>query len=166
MREGFQQKFSDDVASTLGDFIAYLAQNGVVEPHVECHNLKTDFTKDEEGQVTGCNVSITNVEPCTLKVMKRAANVNAEYGNLGSSLVLGADAASWDLATRKHSGGYMAIVDRMVYDESPNIGGLAPLKYGIRPSASRRTRCVSWPRAVPSVRCSRGVPSPPESSVL
>ena len=131
MCEGFQQKFSDDVASTSGDFLAYLAQNGVVEPHVECHNLKTDFTKDEEGQVTGCNVSITNVEPCTLKVMKRAANVNAEYGNLGSSLVLGADAASWDLATRKHSGGYMTIVDRMVYDESPNIGGLAPLKYGI-----------------------------------
>ena len=47
MCEGFQQKFSDDVASTLGDCIAYLAQNGVVEPHVECHNLKTDFTKDE-----------------------------------------------------------------------------------------------------------------------
>ena len=58
-------------------------------------------------------------------------NVNAEYGNLGSSLVLGADAASWDLTTRTHSKGYMAIVDRMVYDESPNIGGLAPLKYGI-----------------------------------
>ena len=69
MCEGFQPKFSDDVASTLGDFLAYLAQNGVVEPHVECHNLKTDFTKDEQGQVTGCKVSITNVEPCTLKVM-------------------------------------------------------------------------------------------------
>ena len=25
----------------------------------------------------------------------------------------------------------MAIMDRMVYDESPSIGGLAPLKYGI-----------------------------------
>ena len=49
----------------------------------------------------------------------------------GSSLVLGDDAASWDLATRKHSKGYLAIQDRMVYDESPNIGGLAPLKYGV-----------------------------------
>ena len=106
-------------------------KNGVVEPRVECHSVKTDFIKDEQDQITGCNVSITNVEPCTFKVMKRAASVNAEYDNLGSSLVLGADAASWDLATRRHSKGYMAIVDRMVYDESPNIGGLAPLKYGV-----------------------------------
>ena len=27
--------------------------------------------------------------------------------------------------------GYLAIQDRMVYDESPNIGGLAPLKYKV-----------------------------------
>ena len=44
---------------------------------------------------------------------------------------MGDDDASWDLATHKHSNGDMAIQDRMVYDESPNIGGLAPLKYGV-----------------------------------
>ena len=71
------------------------------------------------------------MEPCAYKVMKRAANVNPDFDNLGSSLVLGDDAASWDLATRKHPESYLAIQDRMVYDESPNIGGLAPLKYGV-----------------------------------
>ena len=91
--EGMQEKFPDDVASTLGDFIAYLADNGVVEPHIECHNFKTDFTKDDKDQVTGCTLSIDNVEPCSFKVMKRAANVNPEFDNLGSSLVLGDDAA-------------------------------------------------------------------------
>ena len=61
----------------------------------------------------------------------QAANANPEFDNLGSSLVLGDDAASWDLTTRKHSKGYLAIQDRMVYDESPNIGGLAPLEYEV-----------------------------------
>ena len=126
-----QEKSPDDVASTLGDFIAHLANNGVVEPHIECHNSKTDFTKDDKDQVTGCTLPIDNVEPCAFKVMKRAANVNLEFDNLGSSLVLGDDAASWDLATRKHSKGYLAIQDRMVYNESPNIGGMAPLKCGV-----------------------------------
>ena len=126
-----QEKFPDDVASTLGDFIAYLANNGFAEPHVECHNFKTNFTKDDKDQVTGCTLSIDKVEPCAFKVMKRAANVNPEYDNLGSSLVLGDDVASWDLTTRNHSKGYLAIQDRMVYDESPNIGGLAPLKYEV-----------------------------------
>ena len=76
-------------------------------------------------------MSIDNVELCAFKVRMQAANVNLEFDNLGSSLVLGDDAASWDLTTRKHSKGYLAIQDRMVYDESPNIGGLAPLKYEV-----------------------------------
>ena len=50
---------------------------------------------------------------------------------LRSVLVLGDDAKSWDLTTRKHKLGYMTIMDRMVYDESPNIGGVAPLKWGV-----------------------------------
>ena len=79
----------------------------------------------------GCTFSIDTVEPCAFKVVKQAANVNLEFDNLGSSLVLGDDASSWDLTTRKHSNSYLAIQDRMVYDESPNIGGLAPLKYGV-----------------------------------
>ena len=131
MQEKLQEKFPDDVASTLGDFIAYLAQNGVVEPHIECHNAKTEFTKDDKDQVIGCKLSITNSEPCTFKLMKRASNVNPEFENLGSSLVLGDDAASWDLTSRRHSKGYLTIADRMVYDESPNIGGLAPVKFGV-----------------------------------
>ena len=76
-------------------------------------------------------MSITNGEPCTFKVCKRPAKANAEFDNLGSTLVLGDDAKSWNLSTRKHSKGYLIIHDRMVYDESPNIGGLAPLKYGV-----------------------------------
>ena len=128
---GMQDKSPDDVASTLGDFIADLANNAVVEPHIECHIFKTNFTKDDKDQVTGCTLSIDNVELCAFKVRVQAANVNPEFDNLGSSLVLGDDAASWDLTTRKHSKGYLAIQDSMVDDESPNIGGLAPLKYGI-----------------------------------
>ena len=103
----------------------------MVEPHIECHNAKTEFTKDDKDQVIGCKLSITNSEPCTFKLMKRASNVNPEFENLGSSLVLGDDAASWDLTSRRHSKGYLTITDRMVYDESPNIGGLAPVKFGV-----------------------------------
>ena len=87
--EVMQEKFPDDVASTLGDFIAYLANNGVVEPHIECHKFKTDFTKDDKDQVTGCTLSIDNVEPCAVRVRMQAANANPEFDNLGSSLVLG-----------------------------------------------------------------------------
>ena len=129
--EGMQEKFPDDVASTLGEFLAYLARNGVVEPHIECHNVKTEFTKDDQDKVIGCAVSINRAEPCTFKIMKRAANQNDEFDNLGSNLLLGDDAKSWDLNTRKHSKGYLIIHDRMVHDENPNIGGLAPLKYGV-----------------------------------
>ena len=78
-------------------------------PHIERHNFKTNFTKDDKDQVTGCTLSIDNVEPCAFKVMKRAANVNPEFDNSGGSLVLGDDAASWDFTTRKHSKGYLAI---------------------------------------------------------
>ena len=129
--EGMQEKFPDDIASTLGEFLAYLARNGVVEPHIECHSVKTEFTKDDQDKVIGCAVSISRSEPCTFKIMKRAANQNDEFDNLGSNLLLGDDAKSWDLNTRKHSKGYLIIHDRMVYDENPNIGGLAPLKYGV-----------------------------------
>ena len=138
--EGIQEKYPDDVASTLSDFFAYLARNGVVEPHVECHKYKTEFTKDDKDKVIGCTVSIASKEPCTFKVMKRAANVNAEFDNLGSTLLLGDDAKSWDLTTRKHAKGYLIIIDRMVDDESPNIGGLAPLKYGVCLSKTMRIK--------------------------
>ena len=62
--------------------------------------------------------------------MKRAANVNTEFDNFGSSVVIGDDAVSWDFTTRKHAKRYLAIQDRMVYAESPDVGWLAPLKYG------------------------------------
>ena len=126
-----QEEFPDDVASTVGNFIAYLAKNGVVEPHLECHSFTMNFTKDDKDQVTRCTLSIDNVDPCTVSVRMQAANANPEFDNLGSSLVLGDDDASWDLITRKHSKGYLAIQDRMVYNESPKLGGLAPLKYGV-----------------------------------
>ena len=130
-KEGMQEKFPDDVTATLADFLSYLAKNGVVEPHIECHKFSTTFTKDDKDEVTGCAVTISNSEPCTFKVLKRAANVPPEFENLGSSLLLGDDAKSWDITTRKHSMGYLTITDRMTYDESPNIGGLAPLKFGV-----------------------------------
>ena len=76
-------------------------------------------------------MSIDNVELCAFKVMMWAANVNPEFDNLGSSLVLGDDAASWDLAPRKHSKGYLAIADRMTDGGRPNIDGLVVLKFGV-----------------------------------
>ena len=130
-KEGMNEKFPEDVTATLGEFLSYLAKNGVVEPHIECHTHKTEFLKDDKDEVTGCSVTISNTEPCTLKVMNRSTNHGPEFDNLGSSLVLGDDAKSWDLTTRKHAKGYLSIKDRMTYDESPNIGGLAPLKFGV-----------------------------------
>ena len=102
-----------------------------MEPHIQCHECKTEFTKDAQDKVIGCTVSITRTEPCAFKVMKRPANIKAEFDNLGSTLVLGDDVKSWDLTTRNHSLGYMIIIDRMVYNENPNIGGVAPLKKGV-----------------------------------
>ena len=115
----------------LKEFVSHLASAGVIDPHMECHDLKTIYNKNPDGEVTGATTTIKNVVPCCFKVCKRPAHCNAEYDNLGSSLVLGDDAASWDLDTRTHSKGCLVIQDRMVYDESPNIGGMAPLKYGV-----------------------------------
>ena len=86
---GMKEKIPDDVASPFGDFIAYLAQNGVVEPHIECHNVKTNLTNDDNDQATGCALIIDNVEPCAFKVMKRAANINPEFDNLGELIGAG-----------------------------------------------------------------------------
>ena len=123
-----QEKFSDDVAS-LGDFIAYLGRNGVVEPRIKCHECKTEFTKNAKDKVIGCTVSITRVEPCAFKVMKRPANIKADFDTLGSTLVLG-DVKSWDLTTCKHCLGYLIIIDRMVYNKNP-LGEVAPLQKGV-----------------------------------
>ena len=81
--------------------------------------------------MTRCSVTVSSAEPCAFKVMKRAANVALEFDNLGSSMVLGSDSKSCVISTRKHSMGYVAIQDRMTYAENPNIGGLAPLKFGV-----------------------------------
>ena len=130
-KEGMQEKFLDGVTATLSDFLSYLAQNGVVDPHIECHNVSTQFTNNAHDERTRCSVTISSTEPCTFKVMKRVANIALEFDNLGSSLVLGSDSKSWDISTRKHSTGYVAIKDRITYYENPNIGGLAPLKFGV-----------------------------------
>ena len=114
-----QEKFPDDVTSTLSDFLSYLAKNGVVDPHIECHNVSTQFTKNEQDAMTRCSVTISSAEPCTFKVMKQVPNAALEFDNLGSSFVLGSDSKSWDISTRKHSMGYVAIKDRMTYDENP-----------------------------------------------
>ena len=126
-----QEKIPDDVTSTLSDFLSYLAKNGVVDPHIECHNVSTQFTKNEQDAMTRCSVTISSAEPCAFKVMKRAANVAPECDNLGSALVLGSDSKSWDISTCKHSMGYVAIKGRTTYDGHPNVGGLAPLKFGV-----------------------------------
>ena len=115
----------------MSDFLSDLAKNGVVDPHTECHNVITQVTKNEPDAITQCSVTMFSAEPCAVKVMKRAANVAPECDNLGSALVLGSDSKSWDISTCKHSMGYVAIKDRMTYDDHPNVDGLAPLKFGV-----------------------------------
>ena len=81
--------------------------------------------------ITDVQCRIQNTEPCCFKARKRLANTPAEYDNLGSELIMCEDKASWNLNTRKHAKGNVAICDRMTYDENPQMGGLAPLKPGV-----------------------------------
>ena len=113
-KEGMQEKCLDDVIATLSDFLSYLAPNGVVDPCIECHSVSTQFTNNEHDVVTQCSVTISSTEPCTFKVMKRAANIALEFDNLGVLLVLGSDSKSWDISTRKHSMGFLAIKGRIM----------------------------------------------------
>ena len=74
-KEGMQDNFFDDATSTLSDFFSYLAKNCVVYPHIERHNVCTQFTKNDQDASTQCSMTVSSAEPCTFKVMKRAANV-------------------------------------------------------------------------------------------
>ena len=81
--------------------------------------------------MSSVQTTVANTECCCFKVALRPKNVAPEWDNLGSELLMGSDAKSWDLATRKHKSGYLGVYDRMTYDENPSIGGIAPLKPGI-----------------------------------
>ena len=95
-----------------------------------CFQVTSEIIKNDD-DIAAVQCRVQSTEPCCFKACKRPAKTPAEYDNLGSELVLGDDKASWNLQTRQHAKGYVAICDRMTYDENPQIGGVAPLKMGI-----------------------------------
>jgi len=125
------QAFPQDTVHTLKDFLAHLASAGVIDPHVECHELSTTYQKSPDGEVTGVTTTVKNVQDCCFRVLPRPANCRAEYDNLGSTLVLGSGHADWDMTTGKHKKGLLCIHDRMSYDETPQMTGIAFVKPGI-----------------------------------
>ena len=126
-----KKKFPEHEAKTLKEFVAFLSEAGIVNPHVECHDLATTYDKSPDGQVTGMKVTVTNRADSCFKVSQRPSNCNAEYDNLGSTLILGAGHAEWDMSTGQHSMGLMCMHDRMSYEETSQLTGIAPLKPGL-----------------------------------
>jgi hypothetical protein len=106
-KEGMQDNFLDDVTATLSDFLSYLAKNGAVDPHIECHTHQTQFTKNDQDEVIVCSVNISNTETCTLAVKKRVAKVSVEFDRVGSEHLIGSDAAFWDYSARAHNNGVL-----------------------------------------------------------
>ena len=76
-------------------------------------------------------VTVTNTSDSCFKVCHRPKNCSAEYGNLGSALVLGTGHQEWDMSTGHHKKGYVCMLDRLSYEETPQLTGMAPLKPGI-----------------------------------
>ena len=130
-QSGDKTSFPDNEAKTLKEFVSFLSDAGVVNPHVECHDLTTNYDKDPGGQVTGMKITVTNRADSCFKVLQRPTNCNAEYDNLGSTLVLGTGHSEWDMSTGRHSKGLVCMLDRMSYEETSQLTGIAPLKPGI-----------------------------------
>ena len=91
----------------------------------------TTYTKDGHGEVTGVSSTITNTDPCCFKVGHRPANCNLEFDNMGSDLLLGPASDEWDMSKGNNSKGIWCIKDRLSYDDSPQLVGIAPTKPGI-----------------------------------
>ena len=115
----------------LKEFVSHLASAGIIDPHMECHELKTSFNKNPDGEVTGATTTIKNVMPCCFKVLKRPASCKAEYDNLGSTLLLGQGHTDWDMTTGVHKQGLVSLKDRMSYEETAQMTGIAPVKIGV-----------------------------------
>ena len=125
------QPFPKEHARTLKEFVSHLASAGVIDPHMECHELKTSYSKNPDGEVTGATTTIKNVVPCCYKVCKRPAHCTAEYDNLGSALLLGNGHGDWDMTTGMHKQGLVCLKDRMSYEETAQLTGIAPVKLGV-----------------------------------
>ena len=125
------QPFPTDYARTFKEFVSHLASAGIIDPHMECHELKTSYNKSPDGEVTGATTTIKSTTPCCYKVAKRPANCQAEYDNLGSLLLLGSGHSDWDMTTGMHKGGLVCLTDRMSYEDTAQLTGIAPVKPGV-----------------------------------
>ena len=95
------------------------------------HELKTSYNKNPDGEVTGATTTIQSLVPCCFKVCPRPANCKAEWDNLGSALLLGEGYTDWDMATGVHKQGLVCLKDRMSYEETAQMTGIAPVKPGV-----------------------------------
>ena len=50
---------------------------------------------------------------------------------MGSDLLIGPASDEWDMSTGNHSKGICCVKDRLSYDESPKLVGIAPTKFVI-----------------------------------
>ena len=125
------QLFPKDTARTFKEFLSHLASAGIIDPHMECHELQTTYHKNPDGEVTGATTAIKSVVPCCFRVSQRPVNCPAEYDNLGSILMLGNGHADWDMTTGLHKNRLVCVKDRMSYENTAQMTGIAPVKPGI-----------------------------------
>ena len=125
------EPFPKDCVRTLKEFVSHLASAGIIDPHMECHELKTSYDKNPDGEVIGATTTVNNLVPCCFKVLKRPASCKAEYDNLGSTLLHGMGHADWDMTTGVHKQGLVCLKDRMSYEETAQMTGIAPVKIGV-----------------------------------
>ena len=120
------QPFPKDYVRTLKEFVSHLASAGIIDPHMECHELNTSYNANSDCDVVGATTAIKSAVPCCFKVCKSPVHCSAEYDNLGSTLLLGQGRADWGVATGVHKQGLVCLKDRMSYEETSQMTGVAP----------------------------------------
>ena len=117
--------------STIQEFIKHLANAGLHNVSIECHDATLKFESGsvdggEQQGVVGCHLEITPKTTCCYVVSPCPANVADGFPNVGSKLL--ADESKWNFATRQNNCGHLVVHDQVQYISKKEHKGIIPLK--------------------------------------
>ena len=115
----------------LSSVLRSLEGVNVFGPSIECHEYSMQDAKNALGQTENVTMSIKPTVACTFTPMTVPIKTEEDLQNLGSRLTTNAAAKSWNWTTGIHNMGHLRIVDRLRYQETAQLTGLAPDKPGL-----------------------------------